>query len=100
MNGLVMISGSDRKLEQILHLKVDSSDFGPIWDRGSLPYPCALLCDDLVLDLPFLSPSRRKDLVVSESGGLLGCEILFHDACAVPEFGMRDKVRHSAPPMV
>ena len=26
------------KLEQILHLKVDCSDFGPIRDRGSLPY--------------------------------------------------------------
>ena len=26
------------KLEQISHLKVESSDFGPVWDRGSLPY--------------------------------------------------------------
>ena len=26
------------KLEQILHLKIDCSDFGPVRDRGSLPY--------------------------------------------------------------
>ena len=26
------------ELKQILHLKVDCSDFGPVWDRGSLPY--------------------------------------------------------------
>ena len=26
-------------LEQILHLKIDGSDFGPVRDRGSLPYP-------------------------------------------------------------
>ena len=26
------------KLEQILHLKVDCSDFGPVQDRGRLPY--------------------------------------------------------------
>ena len=26
------------KLEQILHLKVDCSDLGPVRDRGSLPY--------------------------------------------------------------
>ena len=26
------------KLEQILHLKVDCSDFGPVRDKGSLPY--------------------------------------------------------------
>ena len=32
--------------------------------------------------------------------GLFGCEILFHDACAVREFGMRDEVRHSAAPRV
>ena len=35
-----------------------------------------------------------------ESRGLFGCEILFHDACAVREFGMRDEVRHSAAPRV
>ena len=29
------------KLEQILHLKVDCSDFCPVRDRGSLPYPNA-----------------------------------------------------------
>ena len=29
------------KFEQILHLKVDCSDFGPVRDRGSLPYPNA-----------------------------------------------------------
>ena len=27
------------KLEQILRLKVDRSDFGPVRDMGSLPYP-------------------------------------------------------------
>ena len=26
------------KLKQILHLKVGCSDFGPVRDRGSLPY--------------------------------------------------------------
>ena len=26
------------KLEQILHMKVDCLDFGPVRDRGSLPY--------------------------------------------------------------
>ena len=26
------------KLEQILHLKVDCSDFDSVWDRGSLPW--------------------------------------------------------------
>ena len=39
-------------------------------------------------------------MVGPESRGLFGCEILFHDACAVPEFGMRYEVRHFAPPMV
>ena len=26
------------ELKQILHLKVGCSDFGPVWDEGSLPY--------------------------------------------------------------
>ena len=29
---------SNTELEQILHLEVDCSDFGPVRDRGSLPY--------------------------------------------------------------
>ena len=36
----------------------------------------------------------------AESRGLFGCEILFHDACAVRQFGMRDEVRHPTPPRV
>ena len=38
------------KLEQILHLEVDCSDFGPVRDRGSLPYLITLKTanDDLV----------------------------------------------------
>ena len=41
VNGLVMTHDLQVlfvKLEQILHLKVDFSDFGPVRDRGSLPY--------------------------------------------------------------
>ena len=50
MNGLVMIRksllyslGHDLQvllvtLKQILHLKVDCLDFGPVQDRDSLPY--------------------------------------------------------------
>ena len=41
VNGLVTIFRLFQvllvKLEQILHLKVDCSDFGPVQDRGSLP---------------------------------------------------------------
>ena len=41
VNGLVMIFRLFQvllvKLEQILHFKVDCSDFGPVQDRGSLP---------------------------------------------------------------
>ena len=42
----------------------------------------------------------RNSDVRSLTRGLFGCEILFHDACAVRQFGMRDEVRHSAPPRV
>ena len=48
-------------------------------------------------------PPQSKFLTggsVPLTGGLFGCEILFHDACAVREFGMRDEVRHSAAPRV
>ena len=31
------------KLEQILHLKVDCSDCGPVLDRGSLPALCDIV---------------------------------------------------------
>ena len=38
------------ELKQILHLKVGCSDFGPVWDRDSLPYlPTPVRCSLKVL---------------------------------------------------
>ena len=75
--------------------------------HGSSPVPlCPIVsqCSSYKATGAAREPTPRPFTTFGEpipsTGGLFGCEILFHDACAVREFGMSDKVRHPAAPRV
>ena len=55
------------KLEQLLHLKVDCSDFGPVRDRGSLPYVIVVIGQEL-------HPLGTKVLIVLSQSESVICQ--------------------------